>query len=282
MTSQQGLDRLVADLRAAHVAAWRTSGLSLRQYCHRAQLYRPTFWRWVVAVDDAKRPMDVEGNAPSIRGRKRGVLLSTNRRNQAVQAFWAMHVEAMTWSGMKLRAYADALNLSRYSLKKWQDRIDAGEVSCDWRALLHPAARPPLSASLSDSTKVETPKNGLTDESKSSRRSFSREEKLAIAMEAERQGVTVSAVARKHDIATGVLFRWRTELGLGKDRPARLAPVRLEDATPGNSGKHDHVLDNLLPVPEGMALIELADGRRVFAPAGTDPETVRRHMETAS
>ena len=94
--------------------------------------------------------------------------------------------------------------------------------------------------------------------------------------------MTVSAVARKYDIATGVLFRWRTELGLGKDRPAKLAAVRLDDATSGNSGKHDLVLDNRLPVPEGMALIELADGRRVFAPAGTDPETVRRHMETAS
>ncbi len=38
MTSPQSCDRLVADLRAAHVAAWRESGLSLRQYCHRATL----------------------------------------------------------------------------------------------------------------------------------------------------------------------------------------------------------------------------------------------------
>lgn len=282
MTSPKLRDRLVDDLRAAHVAAWRESGLSLRQYCHRAQLYRHTFWRWIVAVDDAKKPMDAEGNAPSSRGRKRGVTLLTNRRNRAVQAFWAMHVEAMTWSGMTVRTYAAALNLSRYSLKKWRDRIDAGEVSCDWRALLHPAARPPASAILNAITKVETPENGLTDESKSSRRSFSREEKLAIAMEAERQGVTVSAVARKHDIATGALFRWRTELGLGKERPAKLAPVRLDDATSGNTGKQDLVLDNLLPLPAGMALIELSDGRRVFAPAGTDPETVRCHVEAAS
>lgn len=281
MKSSQSGDRLVADLRAAHVAAWRESGLSLRQYCHRAQLYRPTFWRWVVAIDAARKPMDVEQNASSRRGRKRGVTLLTNRRNRAVQAFWAMHVEAMTWSGMKLRAYADALNLSRYSLKKWRDRIDAGEANSDWRALLHPAARPPVSTILSAITKEETPENGLTDESKSPRRNFSREEKLAIAMEAERQGVTVSAVARKHDIATGVLFRWRTELGLGKEKPAKLVAVRLEDATPGNAGKHDLVLEDLLPLPAGMALIELADGRRVFAPAGTDPEAVRRYVEAA-
>jgi len=135
--------------------------------------------------------------------------------------------------------------------------------------------------SRSASTTSETSENSLTESSRSPRRNFSREEKLAIALEAEQRGVTVSAVARKHDIAPGVLFRWRTELGLGKPKPAKLAAVRLDDATPGNAGKHELVLNDLLPHPAGMALVELADGRRVFAAVGTDPETVRRYVEAA-
>ena len=34
--------------------------------------------------------------------------LSTDKRSSAVQAFWAMHVEAMTWSGMTAPLTADA------------------------------------------------------------------------------------------------------------------------------------------------------------------------------
>jgi hypothetical protein len=37
-------------------------------------------------------------------------------------------------------------------------------------------------------------------------------------------------------------------------------------------------LQNLLPVPDGMELIELADGRKVFAPIGSDPDAVRKHI----
>ena len=63
-------------------------------------------------------------------------------RNRALQAFWAMHVEAMNWGGMSVREYAAALHLSPTSLRKWRDRLDDGEVDIDWRAHLHPSARP--------------------------------------------------------------------------------------------------------------------------------------------
>ena len=63
-------------------------------------------------------------------------------RNRAVQAFWAIHVEAMNWSGMSVREYAAALHLSPTSLRKWRDRLDDGEMDIDWRAHLHPSARP--------------------------------------------------------------------------------------------------------------------------------------------
>jgi hypothetical protein len=36
------------------------------------------------------------------------------------------------------------MQLSPHSLRKWPDRLDAGEVTIDRRAYLHPPARPPL------------------------------------------------------------------------------------------------------------------------------------------
>ncbi|SEO22927.1 hypothetical protein SAMN02990966_01278 [Rhodospirillales bacterium URHD0017] len=37
-------------------------------------------------------------------------------------------------------------------------------------------------------------------------------------------------------------------------------------------------LQDLLPVPDGMTAVDLPDGRRVFAPAGADPEAVQVHV----
>jgi len=73
--------------------------------------------------------------------------VSTDMRNRGVQAFWAMHVEAMNWSGMGIREYAAALRLSPTSLRKWRDRLDEEEVAIDWRAHLYPSARPVVSTS---------------------------------------------------------------------------------------------------------------------------------------
>ena len=64
-----------------------------------------------------------------------------------------MHVEALNWSGMSTGEYASALLLSPWALRKWRARFDDGEVAIDWRAHLHPSARPRLSTSASDSAK---------------------------------------------------------------------------------------------------------------------------------
>ena len=112
---------------------------------------------------------------------------------------------------------------------------------------------------------------------KQTRRSFTAEEKLAIVLETERAGETVSSVARRHGIVTSVVFRWRAELGFGKNKSAKLAPVKLADGRSGATST-PLVLHDLLQPPNGMTAIELADGRRVFAPVGSDPETVRRHV----
>ena len=128
-------------------------------------------------------------------------------RNRAVQAYWAMHVEAMNWSGMSAREYAAALHLSPTSLRKWRDRLDDGEVDIDWRAHLHPSARP-VAGTSANRTPPETgltapPSDDPAPPRQPLRRFFSDEQKRAIALESDQPGVSVSQVARKHGIVTG-------------------------------------------------------------------------------
>jgi hypothetical protein len=127
--------------------------------------------------------------------------LTADKRNQAAQAFWAMHVETLNWSGMTLTHYAAATKLSKSSLCRWRNLIDSGEVEIDWRARLHPSARPQISSDVSSAAKDPTTETILTDrvpddpprDRRSNRRSFTNEEKLAIVMEAEQPGASVAA-----------------------------------------------------------------------------------------
>ena len=107
------------------------------------------------------------------------------------------------------------------------------------------------------------------------RRFFSDEEKLAIARETELPGVKVSAVARKHGIVTGLLFRWRAQFGIAQKRRSKLARVVLPDDMPTVRALRD-----LVRPPEGMVAVDLVDGRRVFAPSGSDPDAVRAQIES--
>ncbi|WP_246680614.1 transposase [Mesorhizobium sp. B2-4-13] len=121
-----------------------------------------------------------------------------------------MHVEAMNWSGMGVREYAAALHLSATSLRIWRDRLDEGEVEIDWRAHLHPAARPAVSTSAngapSELSLTAASKDDPGTPRQLVRRFFSDAEKRAIALESDRPGVSVSQVARKHGIVTGLLL----------------------------------------------------------------------------
>ncbi|WP_395450038.1 transposase [Aminobacter sp. UC22_36] len=86
-------------------------------------------------------------------------------------------------------------------------------------------------------------------------------QKLIVVQESGAGGATVSAVARRHGIATGILFRWRVEFGVTQKKQAKLASVTLvTDAAAALA------LRNLVQLPDEMMAIELPDGRRVFAP----------------
>ncbi|WP_316197054.1 transposase [Bradyrhizobium sp. SZCCHNS3053] len=101
-----------------------------------------------------------------------------------------------------------------------------------------------------------------------------------MAKETELPGAKVSAVARKHGIVTGLLFRWRAQFGIAQEKRSKLAHVVLPDDMPAARALRD-----LVRPLEGMMAVDLADGRRVFAPADSDPDTVRAQIkgrETAS
>jgi transposase-like protein len=270
---------------SVHVEAWRRSGLSRRSYCREHRLDQGTFARWLSLLADAEA-LKVQAELKREERRlRRPLKLSSDARSRAVQAFWAMHVEAMTWSGMSVRAYARAHGISRFGLLRWRNLIDANEVDIDWRAQLHPSARAQISTGASSAAKEPLVESGLTEapvvdpsgDGRSHRRRFSDEEKLAIVRESDAPGAGAAEVCRRHGIVSSMLFRWRVQFGFGRRAQAKL--VRVEVAS-GMSGAPSSplVLQDLLQPPDGMAIVELPDGRRVFAPADADPGVVRRHI----
>lgn len=276
-----------------HIEAWRRSGLGIRKYCQHQRLTENTLRRWLKRLAGDETALKLEKYQTELhRERARNEREKTQRkqkqcrfmvaadaRNRASQAFWAMHVEAMNWSGMGVRAYAAAMQLSPHSLRKWRDRLDAAVVAIDWRAHLHPSARPGVSTSARNSAlerRLTAAEIGdPTAPPAPVRRSFSDEEKLAIAKETEQPGAKVSAVARKHGIVSGLLFRWRAQFGIAQKKRSKLARVVIPDHTPAA-----RVLRDLVRPPEGMMVVDLADGRRVFAPVGSDLDTVRAQIES--
>ena len=272
-----------------HIEAWRRSGLSRRAYCRRHRLDGGTFARWLNALAGEETARKLTEYQTELRrekrreqrekGLRRRFSVSTDVRNRAMQAFWAMHVEAMNWSGMGVREYAAALSLSPYALRKWRDRLDDGGVEIDWRAHLHPSARPVVSTSAKELGSESSLTGSANDVPRApatpARRFFSDDQKLAIAMETEQPGATVSGVARKHGIVTGLLFRWRVEFGVAQMKRAKLVPVALADDIAAA-----RVLRDLVQPPEGMMAVDLPDGQRVFAPTGSDLNAVRARVES--
>ena len=88
---------------------------------------------------------------------------------------------------------------------------------------------------------------------------------------------SVSAVARKHNIAPNLLFRWRRELGT--DRPAEVQkPTFVSVALPVASAKASAV-DSRMPAVRNLIEIELACGRRLRVDGSIDATALRRVIE---
>lgn len=263
-----------------HIEAWQKSGDTLTKYCrvHRINIER--FRRWRREITD----WEAQKSERSARRKKHWKPLSPDKRRRATQAYWAMHVEAWIWSGMPLRDYSAALRVSSHSLSRWRKIFESEEITIDWRAMLHPAARAAISTKIEPSAKEKAEAARLTEAIEAEappprravRRRWTTEEKIAILLQAERHGSTISSVGHAHGISTSVLFRWRDQLGMGKEKPMTIMPVRVIEPRDRNSTGPASLLADLLPCPDGMKEVELADGRRVFAPADADPDAVRR------
>ena len=270
---------------ATHLEAWRRSGVSRTEYCRLHRLTKSTFDRWLGALNSLESARE---EARKRRKRTREPL-STDKRNKAVQAFWAMHVEALNWSGVSAKDYAAVHHISVYSLRTWRARLDAAPLQIDWRARLHPSASATISSGASSAAKEQSVENSLTDaadvaparDGRSNRRSFTDAEKVAIVMEAEQPGVSAAAVCRRHNIATSMIFRWRAQFAVRQREQAELAAVRVSHGEHGGepaTAVETLDLQNLLPVPDGMEAVELADGRKVFASIGSNPHAVRKRI----
>ena len=277
-----------------HVAAWYRSALEAEHYCRKHDLSTTSLMRWarhLVSADDLRKRAEHLRNLPQKASKRQQRKAPSKRQRRprryrygvrtdngpiALQAFWSMHVEAMNFSGMGHSEYAAAFGLSPHSLRIWRDRLEQSGNEMDWRSLLHPSAR----AQLRSAANCARCKYRLTPQEadgRSNRRRFSDEQKRAMVHETEKPGVAVAEVCRRHGIATSLLFRWRVQFSLTARKAPLLATVALDDGM-ANEVPALAALRDLVKPPDGMIAIELGDGRRVFAPAGSNPTAVKRQL----
>lgn len=125
------------------------------------------------------------------------------------------------------------------------------------------------------------------------RRQWNEVEKQSIVAEAERPGVNISAVARRHGIKPSLLFRWRRMAREAKDQRSAppFMPVTLAlPAAAAPTADADAAGDVLPPSPtntpnpapdEHRIEITLGNGRVVRVGAGVDVDSLRRILDAA-
>ncbi len=113
------------------------------------------------------------------------------------------------------------------------------------------------------------------------RRRWSFEEKLRLVEETMHSGVTVSAIARRNDLAPSVLFLWRRlarEGRLGGGAPPAFLPVQIAPSGPSIG----HELSSPPASPPrcrrrtGMIEINLGKGRQIRVDGDVDPDALLR------
>jgi|SRR5216683_615751 transposase len=115
------------------------------------------------------------------------------------------------------------------------------------------------------------------------RRRWRVEEKLRIVAECERPGACLAAVARQHDVSSGLLWNWRRQARRGLLR-VDLAPIFLPVQLTGEPVSRDlaqrSALPSISPVTPASAdaqiEIMLADGTMVRAGQNVSLATLRR------
>jgi transposase-like protein len=268
--------------------AWLQSGVTRGVYCRDNRLGRATMMRWIKALEI---PIPERRAAPKKqRGKKKKKFSRMPAaRTIAFKAFWMMHAEAHLESGLTAVQYANAHRLPVVRMRRESRQFALIVPPQDWRQMLHPSNRPPGSyrSKIRDELRTSLwispaqqaqPGRPATD---GKRRQYTDKQKLAIVAEFAERGVTASMIARRHHVTPSMVFRWRDEFNLSpkKKQTATLVTATVIDRTArGRPKKTPLVLENLLPMPAGSISVELADGRRVYAPAGCDPDNVRQYI----
>jgi len=98
------------------------------------------------------------------------------------------------------------------------------------------------------------------------RRRRSREEKRAIVAELLMPGASVSAIARKHNVASSLLFRWRKQHGDARAENTTKSFVPVVVAVPK-------------PVTASAIEITLVNGRQIKVDQSVDPTVLKRVVE---
>ena len=116
------------------------------------------------------------------------------------------------------------------------------------------------------------------------RRRWSRDDKMRMIEETLAPGAVVTEIARRHGIATSLLFTWRRRARLATVASAglRLVPVQLTPAA-AESGRSIGAPVAMQPRKRrGLMEIELGDGKRVSVDENVDAEALGRVLDVLS
>ena len=270
-----------------HLQAWLRSGVTRSEYCRDNRINRQTMDRWIKAL---QIPVPKRRPAPKKQAKKK-LSRMPHARTIAFKAFWMMHCEAQHESGLNATQYANAHRIPVVRMRRESRQFARIVPPQDWRELLHPSNRPPgaYRANLRQEIRQDlciSPLGGTakpapaTDSAIRQRRQYTDQQKLAIVTEANEPGISMSAVAKRHRVTSPMICRWRDEFGLAPQTSALLLTARVIEKPGRGRPKRPSplLLENLLPIPPGAISVELADGRRVYAPSGSDPDSVRQYI----
>ena len=118
--------------------------------------------------------------------------------------------------------------------------------------------------------KAEVSTSGLVDTKQPKRRQYSEALKRRMVAETQAPGASVSVVARRHDVNSNQLFRWRRQL-LPKAAVESVAMVPVEIASDGGRSSR--------PDREGVIEITFSCGARVRLRGEVSSETLRQVIE---
>ena len=105
------------------------------------------------------------------------------------------------------------------------------------------------------------------------RRSWTLEEKRRIVEQSLKDGASVAAIARLHDLNANQLFMWRRQFGFERGASTGLASILPVTITP------DAVAEHLSPGSTGQMEIVLASGDRIIVWSDVEAAALTRVLK---